>query len=282
MLKEWIRNMGWLNLSTLSIGIYPKALAKFYSNLSPNFDGKALRFTFKNHFFTFTYEQLTDFLELNPSKDILNPSAYDINLLCEFFTNSSEPFSTSKYQASQKFFDPQHKVLHHFIATSINCCGTSHYIVTISDLILCRCDVQNEPINLSYFIFSKIYELVHSKPPRKLPFGMVITLILQTINGSLIGNPIPHSSSDTCNEGYFTRIRIRKINGKWIMSSQKEEPPSPQPLPSPPSSSSSSSSSQLSGSEPFAPKHSSLATLRQFNSFLDALIPSSVKNSRSS
>jgi len=56
MLKKWIRNMGWMKLSTLGIDVYPEALAEFYFNLSPEFDGKAMDFTFKNHIFTFTFD----------------------------------------------------------------------------------------------------------------------------------------------------------------------------------------------------------------------------------
>ena len=48
--------MGWMKLSTLGIDVYPEALAEFYFNLSPEFDGKAMDFTFKNHIFTFTFD----------------------------------------------------------------------------------------------------------------------------------------------------------------------------------------------------------------------------------
>ena len=90
--------MGWIMLSSLTLAIYPEAITKFYFNLSQCFDRTELHFIFKKHLFTFLGEELTNLLNLNPSKTILNLFNHSLDVLWEFFFDSIEPFVNSRYE----------------------------------------------------------------------------------------------------------------------------------------------------------------------------------------
>ena len=69
-----------------------------------------------------------------------------------------------------------------------------------------------------------MYESVISKTSSKLPFGMLITLILKSIVGPLKGDSIPHSSFDTYNNYSLSWMKIVCENGVSKMVSKEVVP----------------------------------------------------------
>ena len=182
-------------------------------------------FRFSGKEYTYSADLLTQHLELYPCEVSLDDLEEDIvyDNLWTFFSGKTESFIPSNHPGSHDFQNPEHRILHHFIATTIVPRAGSFHFVTYTDLLIMWCVVHNIKFNLPWLIFTRMHESIIQRSTNKLPYGMIISLILSKTVGPILFKSVPHSSFDTYSSKSLKRMGIKYENGTWKMPSKEDQ-----------------------------------------------------------